>query len=437
MIFDKKKIILILIGIAFIIIMAGLLYLLLSKKGQPPAEATLQFWGTFDDRSFYQDAIDTYTQEHSNVRIVYREFSFEDYEKSLISAFAAGTGPDIWLMHNTWLPKHQDKIIPLSQTGKTPIYTFKDFQETFVDVVKADLTAPDGTIYALPLYVDTLGLYYNKETLNSKGISSPPKTWEEFVRDVGLLTKRDDRGNITTSAASLGTSHNINRSTDLLMLLMLQSGTRMTNAGNTSALFSQSVEGINVGELALQFYTDFANQAKPDRYTWNDFQKYSIDAFTDGNAAMMFNYSHHLKTIRAKSPRLNFTIAPMPQPEKATVTVNFANYWAPTVSKQSAAPEEAWKFLVYLATGDATKTYLEVSDRPSARRDLIETQRTTPELGVFAVQSLSARSWYQVDNIAIETIFAKMIDNVNFNRFSVPDALREAESQVNVIMNRQ
>ena len=82
-----------------------------------------------------------------------------------------------------------------------------------------------------------------------------------------------------------------------------------------------------------------------------------------------------------------------------------------------------------------TKNYLDISDRPAARRDLIDVQRSQPELGVFAVQSLSARSWYQIDNVAIETIFAKMIDDVNFNRFSVRDALREAETQISVIIN--
>jgi hypothetical protein len=91
---------------------------------------------------------------------------------------------------------------------------------------------------------------------------------------------------------------------------------------------------------------------------------------------------------------------------------------------------------VDLTTSDKALAYLKASDRPPARRDLVETQRNTPELGIFAVQSLTARSWYQADNIAIESIFTKMIDDVNFNRFSVKNALREAESQVNVIMAR-
>jgi hypothetical protein len=57
-------------------------------------------------------------------------------------------------------------------------------------------------------------------------------------------------------------------------------------------------------------------------------------------------------------------------------------------------------------------------------------------LGVFATQALTARSWFQVDNIAIETIFADMIDNVILGRLTIRKALQEAESRVSVLMGR-
>ena len=67
---------------------------------------------------------------------------------------------------------------------------------------------------------------------------------------------------------------------------------------------------------------------------------------------------------------------------------------------------------------------------------MIEQQRNDPDLGVFAVQAISARSWYQIDSSAVETIFAEMIDNVNYGRLSVRDALEAAENKVNVLMAR-
>jgi len=434
---QKKYII---IGIIGGVIVLGLAVFLVFKNMSglnPPPAATLQFWGVFDSPTMYADIINQYQKDNPTIKIAYRQFSYEEYEKSLINAFASGDGPDIWLMYNTWLPKHGDKISPLPQTivGQSqPLMTVQDFQSQFADVAKTDLIY-NSQIYGLPLYLDTLALYYNKDILNSAGIANPPATWDDFNQTVETLTKYDDKGHITLAGAAIGAAANINRSTDILMLLMMQTGVQMTNADNSAASFSQSVGGEAVGENALQYYTDFANPSK-QTYTWDNQQHYSTDAFVEGKAAMMINYSHQVATLHALAPRFNFSVAPVPQNKNASININFANYWAATVSKQSKYPAEAWKFLVYLTNAENSTKYLNASGRPAARRDLITLQQQYPDLGVFAKQTLSARSWYQADNDAIETIFAGMIDDVNYGRASIRDALQSAESKVNVLMQK-
>ena len=151
---------------------------------------------------------------------------------------------------------------------------------------------------------------------------------------------------------------------------------------------------------------------------------------------MMFNYAHSIDVLRAKSSRLNFGVAPMPQLSSSNKFVNYADYLAPTVSKASPNSLEAWKFIVYLASQDGVKSYLQNSHRPSARRDLIEGQKTNPDIGVFATQALSARSWYQADNTAVETIFANMIDDINFKQIPIRDALRTAQDKVSLLISK-
>jgi multiple sugar transport system substrate-binding protein len=350
---------------------------------------------------------------------------------------AAGTGPDIVMVHNTWLPKHGDKLkaLPDKIPGlKEPLLTVKDYKTNFVDVAFKDFVF-NSQIYALPLYVDTLALFYNKDILNSAGISRPPQNWEEFNSDVEAITKLDRNGQIVQSGAAIGTAKNINRSTDLLSALMIQTGVQMTDSDNKSATFSSSVNNTPVGELALKYYTDFANPSVRT-YTWNDAQHYSIDAFTEGKTAMMFNYSHEIGILKDQASRLNFGVAEMPQ-VSSTDKKNYANYWGVGVTASSKFSNEAWKFVAYLASKEGAQSYLSATLRPSARRDLIELQRNDLDLGVFAVQAISARSWYQVDSTAIESIFADMIDDVNFHRFSARDSIENAESRVNVLMQRR
>ncbi|MEK7589500.1 MAG: sugar ABC transporter substrate-binding protein [Patescibacteria group bacterium] len=435
---SSNRLLYILVVSIALLVFLTIVLILRGLGGNSTERITLEFWGVYDATDTYNNVIRNFESQHSNVKIIYRQFSFNDYERKLVDSLAAGSGPDITMIHNSWLPKHGDKLIPMPE-DKLPGYnkalmTLKEFQEQFVDVAFEDLVS-NNRIYAMPIYMDTLALYYNKDLLNAAAITEPPKTWDVFNDNVSRLTRFDESGNIIQSGAAIGSARNINRSTDILMSLMLQSGVQMVNDELTNATFTRSVSNINVGETALRYYTEFTNPNK-QTYTWNNSQHYSIDAFVEGKTAMMFNYAHQVDIIRGKSPRLNFSVAPMPQ-LSSTDAVTYANYWAPAVTINSLHPNEAWEFIAYLASREGSLDYLTATKRPAARRDIIELQRDDSDVGVFAVQALTARSWYQADNTAIEGIFADMIDKVIFNEASPRDALQEAESEVDILMGRR
>lgn len=430
-----NRLYLILIGGITVLVLILFVLVLAGGGGAPGSgqRVSLTFWGVFDSKKTFDGVIAGYKALYPNVSISYRQFSFEDYERELVNALAAGTGPDIIMIHHAWLPKHSDKLKPAPEMipgEDSKFFTLRDYQDQFVEVAQKDLLI-NKEIYAFPLYLDTLALFYNKDLFNNAGLTRPPETWEEFNQYVEALTNLDDAGNITKSAAAIGTAQNINRASDILMALMLQSGVAM-NDQNGRPTFTKSVGGQRVGERSLEYYTRFASP-KSKGYTWNDKQDYSIDAFVQGKTAMMFNYSHQINPIRAKATRLNFSVAPMPQANLSDAR-NYANYWAAGVSNKSSNHIEAWKFLRYLASKDGSIEYLNASGRPSARRDVIDLQKNDQFYGLFALQALTAKSWYQIDNEAIEDIFNEMIEDVNSGR-SVRDALQNAESEINVLVS--
>src|SRR4030043_2137707 len=126
------------------------------------------------------------------------------------------------------------------------------------------------------------------------------------------------------AGASIGTVKNINRGSDILMMLMLQTGAEMINLKRGEATFDEQVSAggqmYQPGLNSLQFYTNFADPSKKS-YTWNNYLDYSIDAFSQGKSAMMINYSFHISTIKAKQPHLRFGIAPVPQPKDSQIDV--------------------------------------------------------------------------------------------------------------------
>jgi len=434
---NNNRLYLILGGGIVILVMVTLVLTLRGFGGGGAARANLTFWGVFDDRNTFERVIANYKALYPGVSVNYRAFAFEDYERNLIDALAAGSGPDIIMIHNTWLPKHQDKLKPAPDQlpgEDNKFFTKAEYQSQFVEVANQDLVRGND-IYGFPLYVDTLALFYNRDIFNNEGITAPPRTWDDFNQYIQALTKYNSNGSIDLAGAAIGTAKNINRSSDILMAMMIQSGAQMTNNINTVSTFSNPVNGEPVGERALEYYTNFADP-RSQAYTWNDSLNYSIDAFIEGKAVMMLNYSHQIPIVRAKAARLNFAVAPMPQADP-NFSKTYANYWAASVSNKSPNYLEAWRFLRYLTSRDGSIAYLNESMRPAARKDVIELQKNDIDLGLFALQALTAKSWYQADSEGIERIFADMIDTVNAGRLNTRDALRDAEAKVNVLMSKQ
>ncbi len=429
-------------GILAFVLIGGLIIWWIPRT---PDKITLEVWGTFDDSDHYAPLIDKFRQSYPWIEINYKKFPYEEYERALLEAWALGKGPDIFLLHNTWLPKYQSHAYPLPYDKKNPL-TAQDYQRTFMPVASYDFVRGDQ-IYAMPLFVDTLALYYNegifeeiyRNNPDEAWILTPPKTWDDLIKTVNYVIKKDEWGNIERAGIAMGTSNNINRASDILSLIMLQSGAKMVSDDLKTAIFDRStvVNGIsyNPGERSLNFYTDFANPRKKV-YTWNIKRDYSIDDFAEGDVAMMIGYSYLIDTLKKKNPNLKFKVVPMPQIKESPTPVNYANYWAPAVSVLSGYKKEAWDFIRFASSAENVWLYIWRTHRPASRLDMVSYQeREMPELSAFARQGITAQSWYQIDNDAVEKIFLEMIEKVNYSRASASGAVNTAAREITLLMS--
>jgi len=408
-----------------------------SKTKAAMQPITLTYWRVFDDSDAFQEIIAKYKTLHPYITIEYKKLRYEEYKSELLNALAEDRGPDIFSIHNTWIKEYQSKIVPMpatitmaypvisgtikkeiiSELRTTDSPTLKEIRDGFVDAVSYDIIADDGQVYGLPLSVDTLAMFYNKDLFNNVGISQVPQYWnKEFLQDVKKLTKQDPKKGLIQSGVALGASSNINRFSDIISVLMMQNGAIMNNNGQISFNLVPPVSrdtGYNPGLEALRFYTDFSNSGK-ESYAWNSTLPNSLEMFTSGKLAIYFGYSYDLPTIYTQAPKLNFSVAKLPQIEGNPPTnINFANYWVEVVSKKSAHPNEAWDFIQFITKEEQVKSYLEKTKKPTALRSLVASQRTNDAIGVFADQVLTAKSWYKGRNAqAAEDAIKEMIDAV-------------------------
>ena len=85
-------------------------------SGSAP-HVVLNFWDPFITTQQIQPLITAYQQKRPNVQMVFTQKDINTYPQDLINALAAGTGPDIFSINNSWLPQYKDKVTPGHQHG--------------------------------------------------------------------------------------------------------------------------------------------------------------------------------------------------------------------------------------------------------------------------------------------------------------------------------
>lgn len=419
-------------GVGLVLLVGIVAFLFGRQRDGGGLSGTLTVWG-FEDRIAWSQITDAFENQYA-VDVSYIQKDAATYEQDLLNALAAGQGPDVFPIHRSWGNKHADKLAPFP----VEVVDLPSFRFAFVDVATKDLVR-SGAVWALPLYTDTLALFYNSGMFNSAGIPLPPQTWQEFNSVVQELTL-EESGSITRAGAAIGTAPNVEHAADILQALMLQTGTRMVNSEWSRALFDQrrTVEddSFSPGEAALSYYTGFADPKTP-LYTWNRRLGSSQTAFAQGRAAMYIGYARD----RSAFADADFTvgIAPLPQAGDAEedpsyTTVSYADYWAAAVNKLSRNRAAAWEFARFATSRNALFTLLQAAELPTPRRDLVEVQARDENLAVFARQALSADSWPQPDYQRVASIFEDMIEDVVFGRASAEEAVTQGAEEVTQLL---
>lgn len=393
-------------------------------------EVTLTWWGLWEDQSVVAPLISEYQQKNPNVKINYVKQSQQDYRERLTNAMAKGTGPDIFRFHNSWVPmfKNELDLVP------TSVMSGSAFQEAYYPVMVSDLAL--GTGFAgLPMEYDGLALYVNEELFNTAG-KTVPTTWDELRQTAIDLTIKDENGTITQSGIPLGRTENVDHWPEILALMMMQNGVKMTNPTGENA------------ETALAFFSIFSSQDG----VWDETLPTSTIAFSSGKAAMYIAPSWRVFEVKQQNPELKFKVYPVPQLPKEDTgepDMTYATYWVEGVWKRSKNKEAAWEFTKFLASKETLQKFYTSASKvrafgePYPRRDMASLVSSDPLVSAFVNQAPNATSWYLQSrtfdgptgiNTQVTKYFEDAINAVNAGTRPV-DALKTVSQGVNQVLS--
>ena len=381
----------ILLAVALI---AALIYSLLTKKSPLSSEVVVTYWGLWEPETVMRDLIQDYEKSHPKVKIAYIQQNKAEYRERLQTSLVQGkTPPDIFRIHNTWVPMFKNHL----QAVPADIYSASDFASTFYPVANKD--ARLGTnLVAIPLETDNLVMFTNNSLFSQYALAIP-KNWDELrlaANAVARCSTPDGKcrpgSRVLTGGVALGTTANVDHWEEILGLLLLQNNVNLAAPDKPSPQAAQDV---------FAYFGSFVSQ----HGVWDPNLPTSTMLFANGKLGIMFAPSWRAFDIMAANPDLKFSTHPVPQtpidPLKQETPIAYASYWMEGVNAKSKVSAEAWSFLKFITTAENQQRLYDriikegrPFGEPYSRVDLAGQILNAPYIGSVIQQLPYSNSWY-------------------------------------------
>lgn len=348
----------------FAVILIVLLIVLANRKGNTPTNGnmtptptsnnqkiSLTWWNLFEPEANIAPLIAAFNQVYPNIEIQYVQVGKDgvaNYRGDIESVLADEdivTSPDIFPIHNSWAGKYQK----LTSPAPSSVINQTDL-DAFYSVVKEDFSS-NGSVYAVPLYLDSIAIIYNKTLLANEGYTTPAKSWGDFELQAKNLTKFDANSKIIQAGFSAYYPNNAEFYFEIMNNLLRQNGVVMLDATGKSKISAQ--QEANSAILAYEKFV------KGEYKSWDETLNKDIALFLEGKLAMYpaptWRLNDILKYNQQYSLGLDVGVSQIPQYYNSQ-EYYYPSYWGLTVSKDSQHAEAAWNFIKFITSAEQLKT---------------------------------------------------------------------------------
>lgn len=286
--------------------------------------------------------------------------------------------PDLFLMDVVWLSQfiRSGWLEPLSDFAERDSFPTGIFFEKIIQ----SMDSRNGTVYALPVFLDA-GLLYFRTDLLSQYDFSPPVTWEELVRQATVIQAGErSRNSDINGFVWQGSQYEGLVCTFIEFITSHGGGIDMNN---TTTIDSE--ENIR----ALRFMQELIHTYKiSPSNTFTEMKEEEVRrSFQNGNALFERNWSYAWNLHRREESFVKdkFSVMPLPHFEYGPSSAVLGG-WHIGISSQSDMKEEAWEFIRFVTSFSAQKKMVQEIGWNPAREDVYfdaDLRRTMPHLSVF------------------------------------------------------
>jgi multiple sugar transport system substrate-binding protein len=291
-------------------------------------------------------AIAEFQESHPNVTITFDNAPHDNFEQKILTAFAGGTGPDVFWAGDWMVPQFTNAgiVAPVDPTAYG-VQTQDEFLALFPEG-SLDAFTVDGKVYTGGVSeYNTFSLIYDKDDFEAAGIPLPskdtPLTWEELADIAAQLTVKD--GDTVTRIGMLY-PFNVPIWTVLIQEPMLrQLGGELINPETGQPDFTQEAM-VKV----MTYIQDLRNKGAIDPALPQNL----LEDLANDRVSIIIGGPWAAKPLTDINPDLNWDTAPLPQFADAVDRVTTLYAWAWFVSSKSSPEKQkaAWEFVNLLTS---------------------------------------------------------------------------------------
>lgn len=262
------------------------------SSGDAGSLRVLDYYNNEPDKAIYAKALEACGQQNG-VQIVRETVPGESLIPKVLQQSSSRTLPDVLMLDNPDLQQ-------IAKTGAlAPLSDFGLSADGYAKGV-VDASTYEGKLYGLQPITNTIGLFYNKDTLAKAGVT-PPATWAELKAAARKLTSGNKYGVAFAAPADY-------EGTWQFLPFM------WSNGGDEKNIATPEVA------QALQLWVDLVNDGSASKSVVNWTQADVNDQFKAGNAAMMVNGPWQFPVLN-EDPNLKYDVVPIPVPQAGDTPV--------------------------------------------------------------------------------------------------------------------
>jgi multiple sugar transport system substrate-binding protein len=131
-------------------------------------------------------------QKQTGIKVKLEVIPWSDLLNRILAATTSGQGPDVLNIGNTWSASLQatGALLPWDSKNLASIGGKDRFNAS--EVAASGAAGKDPA--AVPLYSLSYALYYNKKMFKDAGITTPPVTWSDVIKDGQKISKNGTSG---------------------------------------------------------------------------------------------------------------------------------------------------------------------------------------------------------------------------------------------------